>query len=158
MSKFTRSELKDLVKECLVEILSEGLASRFDMTEASRVKRPVRHSEPSDTPLRSKSSALNSVVFGSSRGKQGPAHPTPGRQGRPGPPVSTESISGQTSDPNMSQIFADTAATTLQEQVQAESTRPGAASASELVGDPGSLFEGASNWAELAFSSPVKRN
>ena len=35
MSKLLRSELKSIVKECLVEILSEGLADKSRLTENS---------------------------------------------------------------------------------------------------------------------------
>lgn len=163
MSKFTRGQLKDLVKECLVEILSEGLASRSNASDSaiveSRTSRPRGPGAP--IPPRSASSALNSVIFGSTSADRPPAA-RPSRRDRqetrPPPASAAESIVGLTSDPIMAQIFADTAATTLQEQVQADSGRPGSASGSELIGEPGDLFEGARNWAALAFSDPVKRN
>jgi len=161
MSKFTRSELKSLVKECLVELLSEGLASRPTLSEAPAPGRKHAVATSAPIPPRSKSSALNSVVFGSSTSKSqsaAPARAVAQEHSRSTATAIAESISGLTSDPIMSQIFADTAATTLQEQAQAESARPGSASTSELVGDPGSLFEGSSNWAALAFSDPIKRN
>jgi len=62
----------------------------------------------------------------------------------------------------MASIFADTAATTLQEQIQAENMRPGtaadpfAAAAARI--DPSDAFgDAAQNWAALAFSEPVNR-
>lgn len=157
MSKFTRDQLKDLVKECLVELLSEGLASSpvrsahpGDMSrmveerQASRNAPGPRHAA---LPPRSQSPALNSTVFNSAPAKR-PAAPTP----PPRRPAIIDSVGQITSDPILSQILADTATTTLQEQIDAESSRPGAPSLHESVGAPMDLFEGAQNWAALAFS------
>ena len=54
----------------------------------------------------------------------------------------------------MAGIFEDTAMTTLQEQNQASGRRPtadNAAAAVEQADDVGDLFEGAGNWAAIAF-------
>ena len=60
-------------------------------------------------------------------------------------------------DPIMASIFADTATTTLQEQISAESGRSGVPTKDTGV-DPMSLFENAGNWATLAFAeTPAKR-
>ena len=73
MSKFTRNQLKDLVKECLVEILSEGLSSTQtqssrsdDMSNMMEERQPSRIAQASrkvPLPARSQSPALNSTVF-----------------------------------------------------------------------------------------------
>lgn len=152
MSKFTRDQLKNLVKECLVEILTEGLATSPVVVESSE-RRPLAQprSRPSPPPSRAMSPALNSVVFGTKQQK-------PAAAPRRSNPI-IENIGSVTSDPIMSQIFADTAATTLQEQVQAESSRPGMVSGDELVGSPTDIFgESAQHWATLAFSDGPKRN
>jgi hypothetical protein len=67
-----------------------------------------------------------------------------------------------TSDPVLSSIFADTAATTLQEQVSAEKMRPGAAADPISVATAGrevhELFgDAANNWASIAFGEVPSR-
>ena len=58
----------------------------------------------------------------------------------------------------MQDIFADTAMTTLQEQVERKGkmSHAPATGAAAIVAenDPGDLFSGANNWADLAFSNP----
>lgn len=157
MSKFSRNDLKDLVKECLVEILSEGIGHSSSLSE-----RLVRTSSPRPAPIppRSQSSALNSISYGKIPTK------TPARSAPAAAPKSTkavaESIMSITSDPVMSEIFSDTASTTLQEQLHADSA-PGRASASETAA-PGQdisaidiFSDGAKNWATLAFSDAPKK-
>ncbi len=83
---------------------------------------------------------------------------------RPMPDASRENairgqISAITSDPVMSQIFADTATSTLQEQIQADRGQGRADVSSELVADPLTddfLSESAKNWSALAFSDSPK--
>ena len=59
-------------------------------------------------------------------------------------------------DPIMASIFADTATTTLQEQISAESGRGNPVKDTGV--DPMSLFENAGNWAALAFAEkPTNR-
>ena len=72
--------------------------------------------------------------------------------------------SGITSDPIMSAIFEDTAATTLRDQMAAERGRPVAGSGADAAtlmvsnNDPTELFgESAQNWAALAFSDSSKK-
>jgi len=154
MSKFSRNDLKVLVKECLVEILSEGIGSVPVITErAARTQQP----KSAPTPLRSQSSALNAISYGKIPAKETKAV-TPSRA----VPAINESIRSITSDPVMSEIFSDTASTTLQEQIQADSA-PGRASAAETAA-PGQdissidiFSDGAKNWATLAFSDAPKK-
>lgn len=156
MSKFTRDQLKGLVKECLVEILSEGLAppsvrstqagDMSHMIEERQSSRIASGPRRAALPPRSQSPALNSTVYNSTPTKRSAPSPQPMR------PAIMESVGQITSDPIMSQILADTAMTTLQEQIGAESSRPGSPSMEESVGSPADLFEGAQNWATLAFS------
>lgn len=158
MSKVTRNELKDLVKECLVEILSEGLASPArrdnteDLLEDRRSTRQIQGHPRASMPPRSQSPALNSTVFGSGQAKRPVPAPTALRR-----PAIMDSVGQITSDPIMSQILADTAMTTLQEQIGAEASRPGSPSMEESVGSPTDLFEGAQHWATLAFSDGSSR-
>ena len=63
-----------------------------------------------------------------------------------------EAVSELTDDPMMASIFADTAQTTLQEQV--EGRKPNADNAAAVVNnaqDMSDIFEGAGNWAAIAF-------
>ena len=155
MSKVTRDQLKDLVKECLVEILSEGLASRGSSTDdishmhesAPIAPRPLSAARKIGMPPRSQSPALNSTVYNAPRAKKPMAADM-----QPRKPAIVESTGQITSDPIMSQILADTASTTLQEHLAAESARPGTPSSEESIGSPMDIFEGAQHWAALAFS------
>lgn len=158
MAQLTRGQLKSIVKECLVEILSEGLAGgdRGLSSEPIQERRVPAQRTPAPPP-RSASPALNSVVFGSS---QPPAKKSPSGQRRPPPEASINSqISAITTDPVMSQIFADTAASTLQEQIHADRGQGRADVSSELVSDPLTddfLSESAKHWSALAFSDSPK--
>lgn len=162
MSKITRNELKDLVKECLVEILSEGISpssqrSLREVDESRLVEGgPGARSQllprKAALPSRSQSPALNSTVFSSNQSRRQSSTTASMRR-----PAILESVSQITDDPVMSQILADTASTTLQEQIGAESSRPGAPSLQESVGSPMEMFDGAQHWATLAFSDNGNR-
>ena len=131
MSKVSRSVLKSLVKECLVEILSEGLVGSSKTIQESKKKRP---------PSPRKNNSLKRVLKKESISQEIP-----------------DTIKGVTSDPLMQSIFADTAKTTLVEQHAADSNKRVVAGdhISQTVdkNDPSELFgEAANNWAALAFS------
>ena len=142
MAKVTKNVLKGIVKECLVEILSEGLNV--------------------DVPIERSSSNLSGVT----RRKSGNPNRRPALDNVTFGKKVDEATSVMTNDPLMSAIFADTARTTLQEQYGAESSNPrGTAMAmagSAAQGDEAAravssnnteyLLEGAGNWATLAFS------
>ena len=135
-----RSELKSVVKECLLEILVEGLATNSskrvtkevveqprrratDHILTSNQQRPAQ-SRQNDTQQRAKQQMTSKIV---------------------------ESI--VPNDPVMASIFEDTASTTLREQVAADSGR--STSFNDTGTDPTTLFDGADNWAALAFASPT---
>jgi len=127
--KITKHVLKDLVKECLVEILAEGLGKKKNNTA------PKRHARR-PTP---RSPAPDLVQFNENIDK---------------------TVGTITSDPLMASIFADTARTTLQEQLGSEGpsrgSRPGgliSGAGDEKIGDPSEIFaESAPNWSKLAFA------
>ena len=141
----TRDDLKSLIKECLVEIVTEGAVSRPRLRESA----PARPSAAQEPPRRK-------TIGGMSLDRPAMSLP-PQSARRETAPVQAQSVVKKiTSDPVLASIFADTAATTLQEQAQAERMRPGAASdpfavasanreADEMFGDA------AHNWAALAF-------
>ena len=140
MSKLLRSELKQIVKECLVEILSEGIlhGENNSNTGTSMQKK------------QSRSSHLDNIAHSKNIEE---------KKERIKNTVLTSNI---TSDPILNELLADTAISTLQEQSIAEG-RKGSSNIS-IVGDkaakivdqsnPEDLFgESSSKWAKLAFSS-----
>ena len=138
--RLKRSEFKKIVKECLMEILVEGFGDELPkLTEARKTK-------PRKTQPRRK--AKDSSV------RQKPVQQENVQQQH-----IMESVNNITSDPVMASIFAETAATTLQEQRE----RPGmvaqqggdkaAMLAAQL--DPTELA-GSSKWADLAFATNKK--
>ena len=144
MAKVSKSLLKEIVKECLVEILAEGISggnvtslseSIDNAATSSRKSNIMQNMLPPKKKVKNKrfETNLDSV------------------------------ISNTTKDPVMAELLADTAKTTLQEQNTADSPNKFAAkatdSASLTVADsnPEELFgEAASSWAQLAFSDSNK--
>ena len=138
MSKLLRSELKEIVKECLVEILAEGLMSQEKQTARPRniKKRNIAENKTKRH--------LDNITYGKSK------------------QAKSKINTNLTKDPIMNEILADTAISTLQEQVSAERRNPGGSvslqgdAAAKLVNEntPESLFgeESAGKWASLAFS------
>jgi hypothetical protein len=135
VARVTKQLLKSIVKECLVEILQEGLFFEDkDVVSVSPQARMPKRKKPTE-----KRPALDQVKFES---------------------VVEQAVGGLTSDPVMASIFADTAKTTLQEQYAADSS-PVARSKSDNSlfspapeEDPGEIFgEAAQNWEALAFAS-----
>jgi len=133
MAKLSRKMLKSLVKECLVEILSEGIGEKTN-THSTHL-RERKQLEIERQHLK-RTQALDNVKFENK--------------------VQT-TVDQITSDPLMASILADTATTTLQEQAQAESY-PGMAPSPGIMseGPQGTSLDsfGAApeNWAALAFA------
>ena len=136
MAKLKRGDLKQIVKECLVEILSEGLVN----TQTSLVESRVAQAEP---PRRT-------------RKRSAPTQPDD-RFDR----AVSRNVSSLTDDPMMAALFEDTARGTYQEQL-ANDGKPGAVSMTETAA-PGvelsDLFgeKASQNWASLAFDDPAKK-
>jgi len=145
MAKLTRTALKSIVKECLVEILAEGLASTGETLLESRSAQ-VRKPKAKKT-----SSHLDSISYNNK---------------------STLSenllnkINSTTNDPVMADILKDTALNTLPNQIGADQNMSYVHRVSQgdqatkvmAQSDPLDMFEGASNWATLAFSQPTNSN
>lgn len=129
--KMTRSKLKGIVKECLVEILSEGIntsnnveSSTFSQEISEKKKRDAIEAE--NHRLSEHRKKLDKRM--------------------------SESISNLTNDSVMRDILADTARTTLREQMQHD-RQPGRPDVGGAGIDLNNIFTGASqNWSELAFS------
>jgi len=132
-SKLLKSELKAIVKECLVEILSEGIST----TNLEQRKQGHHKAQ--------RRSAFDHVSWAKETEREAPRVPD-----------SREVASSLTSDPILAEVLADSQRT-MMEQVQAENRGP-AASAGDFAqrkvsnSDPMDLFsESSNNWAALAF-------
>ena len=134
MAKVKRSVLKEIVKECLLEILFEGIDSEpgYDEEPIREARQSRRTSRPSQKEEKRRPQRLTENV-------------------------AQAAAAELTSDPLMASIFADTAQTTLQEQ--REGRRPPADTAAAVVDgtdDLQNIFEGAGNWAAIAFNDVDK--
>ena len=136
MAKLKRSDLKSLVKECLVEILAEGISSEALLESKQTKKRKIKTSPEREFLSRKKS--LDNISFES---------------------ATKNASKNLTDDPIMQAIFSDTAKTTLQEQLSANNKPAvtGGDRASQIMSqvNPEDIFEGTSNWASLAFADKV---
>ena len=147
MPKLTKTHLKSLIKECLFEILLDASDSSAPIHESKTSRLVEKSRKLSENKSSSNRPALDSISY---RKKQKPEPP---------PEIDTSAI---TSDPIMTAIFQDTAATTLREQAAAERGRPiaGGDPATMMASnnDPTDLFgESSKNWAALAFSDSSKK-
>ena len=139
MAKVTRGVLKQIVKECLVEILSEGLQGASSAASPIALKESARPRTRSNKNKVQRSTALDNTYLNSP------------------PPVEVQ-LPGI--DPMMASLLQDTADSTLSAQVEADGdphyaarlTQGDSASKTMAESDPTDLFEGASNWAALAFA------
>jgi hypothetical protein len=136
--KLKKSDFKQLIKECLMEILVEGFGNELPM-----VAETYSHKKSNGAPHL----------------KQKKRMPRPSQveaqQAVPEPLM--ENVKLLSDDPIMASIFVDTAKTTLQEQrggtplVTAQNSDNATMLAAQL--DPVELA-GSSKWADLAFSTP----
>ena len=164
MAKLSRQKLKNVVKECLVEILQEGLTTQSDvnpsinLNESNSRQISKMHAQNKPTSkhhtqqaTRNRSSAADNISYGPKNSTQPAGNPQFDQK-------VNNTISHLTDDPVMAAIFSDSARTTLQEQLQAENRSPvitqgDKATRAMASSDPTELFAGASkNWADLAFS------
>ena len=141
MAKVKRSVLKEIVKECLLEILFEGIDSEpgYDEEPIREARQPKRRVS---RPSRKKS--LHAAVQEKNVGLKENFVDT--------------AVNELTQDPMMAAIYADTAQTTLSEQKEGRRVVGGdaASTAVDSVDDMSQIFEGAGNWAAIAFSGSEK--
>lgn len=141
MAKLTRTALKSIVKECLVEILAEGLASTGETLLESRtaqVRRPK--AKKTALPNFNNKRTISETLL--------------------------NKISAATSDPIMTDILKDTAMNTLPNQLGADQNMSFVNRVSQgdqatkvmAESDPLDMFDGANNWETLAFSKPTNSN
>ena len=146
MAKVKRSVLKEIVKECLLEILFEGIDSEPGYAE----EEPIREARQSRRTSRPSKRNLAAAV-------QKERVQTKKENPRLHEDYVNNAVGELTQDPMMASIFADTAQTTLQEQ--REGRRPPADTAAAVVDstdDLQNIFEGAGNWAAIAFNEVDK--
>lgn len=138
MAKLTRTALKSVVKECLLEILAEGIASE-PLNESL-----IKKSPPRPTRVKNKKAALDQIKVNQKNQNL------------------VESLSGTNS--MMQDIFRDTLENTMAAQssdaenshLAQRATHGDTATKQMIEADPMNLFEGANNWAALAFSATDK--
>jgi len=141
--KTSRDELKTIVKQCLIEILSEGIgANKFLAPQTQKI------SGFSEQRTR----------MGSRQGFD-PALDTPVKQ----PPSQLKEAIRREAGGNklMESIFADTAATTMMVSGDGGAPVHAMTQQEQFSGNPEQVFgeESAGRWASLAFAdSPVKKS
>ena len=148
MGSLTRSDLKDIVKECIIEVMLEGL-------RADSKPQLQKESTQRDQPLSMKKH-LDSISFSAGAAKV--ADQAQGRR------ITITAVSNLVSEfPKeqqgiMQQMFEDTARNTLPGQLTADRNPAAAQSQMNEVAssDPMKIFDGASNWADLAFAATKK--
>jgi hypothetical protein len=129
MSKLKRSVLKSVVKECLLEILSEGIGTNTNAAEIiqSRGNAAAQQDLSESTERHTQNNSMK------------------------------DAIAGITDDPILAEVLGDTAQTTLVEQTSADrkgqlrkmrATSSHPAGTSEQSQEP----DGNSHWAALAFA------
>jgi hypothetical protein len=130
--KLSRDDLKKIVKECLVEILDEGLSGA--LTEH-------RRPQVSESPKQQRTIGMR---------QQRPTGPSP--------EVAEAIKRNAGGNPLMEAILADTAATTLPEMIKGDSSGIAGAGLEHFDGTPEEVFgDGSSRWADLAFATPQKK-
>lgn len=150
MASMTRSELKEIVKECIMEVLLEGLDSSTRSVPSRQTEQVRRDVMPVKRGANTTFAAGANKIASQAQGKRMDVPPSVAA-------LASEFHGEQRNI--MQQIFEDTARNTLPSQLTADRS-PGAALAERADAmsptsdiDPMSLFDGASNWAEIAFSS-----
>ena len=161
MAKLKRSVLKNLIKECLVEILLEGL-HEDDAADALQEAVSKNSTRPKSARVSSNGDMLKKI-----QNRKKMLNEKIVSRSAPPPKAADDFMGGITNDPVMAQIFADTANTTLPAMMAGDrnsaSGKQGytpSDGAARMVHDNEleDLFEGATNWATLAFSSDEKAN
>ena len=129
MSKLLRSELKSIVKECLVAILAEGIGTTTalnEVAENSRRQEKMLSIKKEQERLTKHRKNLDRKI--------------------------SETVSNITTDTLMQDILADTARNTLQEQIQHDrGANSGPSPGNEGISLDNIFSESANNWSQLAF-------
>jgi hypothetical protein len=127
----TKTELKSIIKECLLEILADGLGDSLnEVANRKKTEKMIVEKKEQERRMIQRKREIS------------------------------ESISVATSDPVLQKVLSHTAETTLKEQLQHDSKKmPSSYSDDDQLGsgDPGldisKIFGGSTkNWAAVAFS------
>ena len=153
-TKLTKDVIKDIVKECLIEILAEGLSSNKKSTRSNSKKtRTLKEAMSSSNISSGKRSKMPKYLDDIDNSNKNDSSLRKNKR-------LDELASNITDDPILAEMLADTAQTTLQDQLAADSKKgfvPAGVgdTAQRMVenNDPSKLFgeEASSKWASLAF-------
>lgn len=150
MSKLDKNTLKSIVKECLIEILSEGL------TNGNTQKLSESINNITNAKIKTEEK-INSIPI---QNKKNIAKILPQKKqiNENFIDKTQQIIKKTTNDPVLAEIFADTALTTLQEQNSADNKTSFNPKSNDQYknfmneNDPSDIFgEASNNWANLAF-------
>ena len=175
MNSKSKTALKNIVKDCLIEILAEGLVgnNKATLREARELRGTIQESYEKNASRRiveTKFQQPTQVTKSRQTAQRRPSYLDSIKMGVDSASERQSSmikntVKNLTNDPVMSDILADTAMTTLQEQK--EGSRPsgpsvmaGGDQAAKIVdqSSPDELFGGqASKWADLAFSPSIRK-
>ena len=146
MAKMSKSALKLLIKECIVEVLQEGLGFDGELVErAERQPRRIRSAEAS--------------LSNSGRRSSQPNHPVldaPAARRESAPSLSSRisnTIANVSSDPTLQALLEDTAQSTLRNQDSAETSRGPTAQSDVPMDTLSMLGAKTSTWEALAFTN-----
>lgn len=145
--KINRNELKALIKECLIEVLADGLGAKLPELVESRQQVPERYMSGKPVPRR--------AAPPSHRQQNDPYLDAPVKRN-----LQTEALRNAIKENSggssvMSSILADTARTTLPTFLsEGESSSPKLSQLEQINGTPEEIFgeDTASKWADLAFA------
>jgi hypothetical protein len=176
--KLSKEDLKGIVKECLVEILSEGLGGSSNIVESRsnyqqpRQQAPAQRQTPqiagrasAQSTQQARPSIYDKLAFTPPRDQVQRSAPTTKKIN----PLSM--VKDITSDPIMAGILAETASSgqhmymgesnsrnsqpSHEEQVMSAGD---AAARKMMMSDPTDLFgDSASKWSSLAFADPIRK-
>jgi len=153
--KLSRDDLKNIVKECLVEILSEGLAQTSTQINETKVaQQHLSRHMTSTASSQQRSGVADKISFLPKNAEQSQSRK---------PTIDRSAIKTVTADPILQEMLADTAlrGTPIIEESKASSTMhetsiamQGDVAAKQMLrSDPGNIFgEASSKWATLAFA------
>ena len=168
MNKLTKKVIKSVVKECLVEILAEGMYANKSTTNKKR-KQNLKENIYRSKQITSQGEYTQISNSNQGRNNRRPSYLDNISYGNSSKQNQTKKIQNTniTANPVLNEMLADTASTTLQEQLKAESTRATSApiatagdKAAKIVDShtPEEIFgETSSKWATLAFADKIQR-
>lgn len=175
MNSKSKIALKNIVKECLIELLAEGLVgnNRATISESRELRGALQETYERSSSRKISENILNQQTQVSRPQKTTHRRPSYLDSIKVGIDNADKNldvaiqnkVKNITNDPIMSDILADTAKTTLQEQSErsrqsSPSVQVSGDKAAKIVdqSSPEDLFGGqASKWADLAFAPSIRK-